>query len=172
MTKGSVIASLAAAVTFVLVAQTAFAQYPPPQTNLVCAVSQIDLNVSSNVLFAATLRDSSGKAITGQTVSFSVVSGDARLSATSVATDADGTAVVNVSIGANPGNVVLSASSDSVSCRATAQVSSIVPPNTGDAGLAATNHAASNTPLTAFSIGAGLLLSLVLAGRRTASDKA
>ncbi len=71
MTKGSVIAALAAAVTFVLVAQTAFAQYPPPQTNLVCAVNQVDLNVSSNVLFAATLRDAGGKAISGQAVSFS-----------------------------------------------------------------------------------------------------
>ena len=171
MTKGSVIAALAAAVTFVLVAQTAFAQYPPPQTNLVCAVNQVDLNVSSNVLFAATLRDAGGKAISGQAVSFSVVSGDASLSSTSVATDADGTAVVNVYIGSNPGDVVLSASSGSVACRATAQVNSIVPPNTGDAGLAAANHG-SSTPLTALAIGAGLVLSLALVARRAANDEA
>ncbi len=170
MTKGSVIAALAAAVTFVLVAQTAFAQYPPPQTNLVCAVSQVDLNVSSNVLFAATLHDASGAAITGQAVEFSVVSGDAKLSSSSVATDADGTAVVNAYIGSNPGDVVLSASSGSVECRATAQVNSIRPPATGDAGLAATNHSG-NTPV-ALIIGVGLILSLALVARRTANHEA
>ena len=173
MTKGSVIAALAAAVAFVFVAQTAFAQYPPPQTNLVCAVSQVDINAGSNVLLAATLRDSSGKVMAGQTVAFSVVSGDAKLSSTAVATDRDGTAVSNVYIGSNPGNVVLSASSGPVACRATAQVNNIVPPSTGDAGLAATNHGGGNdTPLTALAIGAGLILSLALVARRTRKNDA
>ena len=171
MTKGSVIAALAAAVTFVFLAQTASAQYPPPQTNLVCAVSQVDLNVGSNVLLAATLRDASGAAMTGHAVNFSVVSGDAKLSSTSVATDADGTAVVNVYVGSNPGNVVLSASNGSVECRATAQVNTIVPPNTGDAGLAATNHD-SNAPLTALVIGIGLTLSLTLVTHRAVKNDA
>ncbi|HEX5370845.1 MAG TPA: Ig-like domain-containing protein, partial [Dehalococcoidia bacterium] len=149
----------------------ASAQYPPPQTNLVCAVSQVDLNAGSNVLLAATLRDASGTAMSGQAVAFSVVTGDAKLSSASVATDADGTAVVNVNIGANPGNVVLSAKSGSVECRATAQVNNIRPPSTGDAGLAASKHD-SSSPLTALTIATGLILSLGLVARRTANHEA
>jgi hypothetical protein len=166
MTKGSVIAAIAAAVTFFLIAQTASAQYPPPQTNLVCAVSQVDLKAGGNVLLAATLRDASGSALAGQTVVFKVISGDASLSATSVTTDADGTAVVNVYVGSNPGDVVVSATSGSVECRATAQVATIRPPSTGDAGLASGNGS-DGSLLTPIAIVAGLLLSLALVARRS-----
>ena len=126
-----------------LVAQTAFAQYPPPQTNLVCAVSQVDLNVSSNVLFAATLHDASGAAITGQAVEFSVVSGDAKLSSSS----ARPTPMEPPSSTLSAQTLVTSYSAQQRLRRVPrpAQVNSIRPPATGDAGLAATNHRG-NTP--------------------------
>jgi hypothetical protein len=135
MRKGSLIAVFAAVATFFLVAQVASAQYPPPKTTIVCAVNQIDVKINSSTAVAATLRDTSGKALSGYTVNFKVVSGDASLSSSSAVTDDSGTAVVTINFGSTSGSVVVRASSESSECQARTEVSGIVPPATGDAGL-------------------------------------
>jgi hypothetical protein len=138
MRKGSLIAAVAAIATFFLVAQVASAQYPPPKTTIVCAVSQIDVKIGGATAVAATLRDTSGKPISGYTVQFKVVSGDAMLSSSSAVTDGSGTAVVTVHFGPTSGTVVIRASADSSECQARTDVNGIVPPATGDAGLMVT----------------------------------
>jgi len=135
MRKGSLIAVVAAVATFFLVAQVASAQYPPPKTTIVCAVNQIEVKIGGATAVAATLRDTSGKALSGYTVNFKVVSGDAMLSSSSAVTDGSGTAVVTVHFGPTSGTVIIRASSESSECQARTDVNGIVPPATGDAGL-------------------------------------
>ena len=141
MRKGSLFAVVAAIASFLLVAQVASAQYPPPKNTIVCAVNQIEAKAESATAVAATLRDSSGKPLAGYTVYFQVVSGSASLSSSSAITDGSGTALVTVRFEGS-GVVVIRASSDSAECQASTQVKGIVPPNTGDAGLLGSDAAA------------------------------
>lgn len=135
MRKGSLIAVFVAAATFFLVAQVASAQYPTPKTTLVCAVNQIDVKTNSSTVVAATLRDISGKALSGETVNFKIASGDATLSSSSAVTDENGTAVVTINFGSTSGAVTVHATAESSECQARTEVKGIVPPATGDAGL-------------------------------------
>jgi LPXTG-motif cell wall-anchored protein len=159
MRKGSLFAVLTAAAMFLLVSQVASAQYPTPKTNLVCAVNQIDVKTGSSTAVAATLRDSSGNALSGYVVKFQVTSGDASLSSSSATTDGSGTAVVTVRFGSSAGTVVIKASSESSECQASTQVNGIVPPATGSAGLLGTG----SSDTTAFAV-IGLGVALIAAG--------
>ena len=159
MRKGSLIAVLAAVATFFLVAQVASAQYPPPKTTIVCAVNQIDVKINSSTAVAATLRDTSGKALSGYTVNFKVVSGTATLSSSSAVTDDSGTAVVTINFGSTSGAVVVRASSESSECQARTEVDGIVPPATGSAGLLGGGSAGSAT-----FAGLGIGLAMMAAG--------
>jgi hypothetical protein len=159
MRKGSLIAAVAAVATFFLVAQVASAQYPPPKTTIVCAVNQIEVKIGGATAVAATLRDTSGSPISGATVNFKVVSGDAMLSSSSAVTDGSGTAVITVHFGPTAGTVTIRASSGSSECQARTDVNGIVPPATGDAGLLGSG----NSDRSAF-IGIGIVASLIALG--------
>jgi len=180
MTKGVVLAALAAAISIFFVSQTAAnAQYPPPKGSLICAYASSRITINSSINLAVTLRDTYGNIMVGQRVNFYISSsnGSAYLSTSESWTDAGGAAYVSVVVGANAGNVSVSASSDGVSCNAALQIFSppapppsqpvpvvevlsiVSPPRTGDAGLVGRD---SGNAYLMLGVEAGALLLVVL----------
>ncbi|HEX5141762.1 MAG TPA: Ig-like domain-containing protein [Dehalococcoidia bacterium] len=161
MSKGSLVAAIAAIVSFFVVAQTASAQYPPPKNTLVCTVSTIELKAGESTTLTATLTDSSGKPVAGEVVSFKVIGGDASVSPPSATTNAQGKATTTITAGANPGNLSVSATASYAECRVTSEVSAIKPPTTGDGGLIDTKDLDSGN-MAIIGIGAGIAIGLVV----------
>jgi hypothetical protein len=168
MTSGKVIAAIAAIFTALALAGTASAQYPTPQGSLQCN-AQVNVTIDGQSTVSATLRDFSGKPVSGQSIIFSIAGtpGGVSLSASSAATNANGVASVLLNAGSNAGNVTVSAIYDGLECSAVSQVagSVIVAPGTGDAGLAAANqHATVSTALVVevlAIVAAGMIAGLV-----------
>jgi hypothetical protein len=143
MTKGRVFAALAAIVAGILISQTVFtgnaaAQYPPPQGSLVCAIANIDVKIDDTLQVTATLRDTAGRLVAGEVVTFTIIEGRAHVSPSVTTTNASGVAVTTLSAGDSLGRITVLASSRDVSCRAVAEVLSVTsfqPPKTGSGGL-------------------------------------
>lgn len=132
MTTGRILAAVAAIFTAAVLVGTASAQYPTPQGSLVCTTTvNVDINTST---VSATLRDSTGNTVSGQTVTFRVTSGTGTLSSSTATTNASGVASVILT---NGSNTAVSATYSGIECSAVAQVlgSTFRPPATGDAGL-------------------------------------
>lgn len=171
MAKGRLFAAVAAAVfTTLALAGTVSAQYPTPKGSLVCTTT-VDVSIGKSTV-TATLRDSAGNPVSGQTVTFTITSGKGTLSSNTATTNGSGAASVELH-GAE--NTSVSAVYDGLECRAVAQVlgSTFRPPATGDAGLLGTNSN-SNGVILALDLavmaltGAGVL---VLRQRRLATEK-
>ena len=150
MFKGLMLAAAGAAtVAALFVAGTASAQYPEPKGSLVCT-TKVNVEINGTEIYA-TLRDSKGNPVSGQTVTFKVTSGSGSLDMSTDATDGNGVAWVK----ANSTNIGVTATYDGLQCSAVAQVlgQTFRPPATGDAGLLGSDKGAG----TASTIFAGAL---------------
>jgi hypothetical protein len=124
MTLGRVLAATAAALTFVILSQTAAAQYPPPEGSLICQVAQLRVEQNSNVYFQVRMIDGYGNPKPNTQVFFGITSnGNATLSPTSGITDMAGLTGTNVYVGTAT-HVEVSATAQGKSCR------SLFDPNT------------------------------------------
>ncbi len=132
MTKGRVATAVAAAIAFMFVAQTAFAQYPIPRGSLYCAGSQLVVNTGGTATFTATLRDLAGNPMPGQTGFFDIVSqnGAASLSTPVSTTDFTGTAGTSLFVDGAVGTIFVRAVNDGLECRALLNVIQPPPPPT------------------------------------------
>ena len=175
MSKGSLIAAVAASIFALVFAGTASAQYPEPRGAMVCAVSHVSVTVHGSTQVTVTLRDAAGNPIANEPVYFSIVGqpgSSAALSTGSATTDASGRAATDLYVGDSAGQVTVAAvSASGIECRGLTQVVnpptptpvpgqstgvSVQPPSTGDAGLAATGS--SNTTALIALAGLGVVI--------------
>jgi len=165
----------------VMLAQSAFAQYPPPSGSLTSAASATSAQTGEHLSIACVLRDTSGAAIADKTITFvlNVNPGDASLDANQATTDAAGVASVDLDVGTRPGLARVSCTGDGLSSSVLVEVlaetsappappSQVTPPSTGDAGLAASGalRSALALPLSLVLLAAGWCAVLRPAGRR------
>ncbi len=175
MRMGTILAAAALGLAALLGVQAASAQYPQPIGGITAAVGSVTVTSGGSTQVSCTVRDASGNALSGRTITFTISSqpgSSATLSTQIATTNSAGTASVTLSVGSAAGTIIITCSGESLSARVTTEVlgiqatavppaaaPAIRPPATGDGGLVPQDGSSS----LVLSLGLSLVSVLIIA---------